>query len=171
MLNGSFSEAGKAVVDLPEDTVAVFKVFECWLYSGDVVFPTVSVLRTPVVLDAPLLHIVKVFVFADKIGADKMKRETLEALRDMQIKHSKLCSPQTTRYAFENTPAGSPLRRLLVDMFVYGAVPEDWEGCMLDFPPEFLADVTFLHMKRLYTTEDSLFDDDVTHYSESSVSP
>ena len=39
MFKGSFSEAETGVVDLPEDEVAVFKMFECWIYSGECRLP------------------------------------------------------------------------------------------------------------------------------------
>ena len=107
-----------------------------------------------------------------------MKRETLEALRDVWVDHSKLCSLQTTRHAYESTPASSPLRRLLVDMFGRVAVPEVWKEHMLDFPQEFLSDVILVNMKRLHSLEDESpyqdeypFEGDFEQYLESGPPP
>ncbi|MCJ1225076.1 hypothetical protein MMC12_001725 [Toensbergia leucococca] len=52
-------------------------------------------------------------------------------------------------YAYDNTPTGSPLRKLLADIFAYNVKPEALDEDILLFPAEFMADVLLINMKRL----------------------
>ena len=53
------------------------------------------------------------------------------------------------RYAYQNTPERSPLRKLLADIFAYNVKPETLHEDLLSFPAEFMADVLLINMKRL----------------------
>ena len=61
-------------------------------------------------------------------------------------------SPATSsaiHYTYQNTPEGSPLRKLLADIFAYNVKPETLDEEILSFPAEFMADVLLINMKRL----------------------
>ena len=71
------------------------------------------------------------------------------------------------RYACENIPEHSPLRKLLADAFAFNVKPEMLHKDILLLPPEFVADVLIINMKRLpfrLSTEKAHFDDDANKY-------
>ena len=161
-LDGSFNEAENNVVDLPEDDVEVFKDFETWLY-------TKKLLNVKKVTQKSL-HLIKVFIFADKIRVLGLKNATLDKLRMRATKdHIAPATPDAIHYAWENTAAGSPLRRLLTDIFAYNVKPESAEEDILAYPIEFIADVTIVNMRRLpirLKDEIAPFEHDATSYHE-----
>lgn len=117
---GSFIEASSGNVELPDDDVEVFKIFESWLYTGSVGLMSNVAGHQP-------SKLVKLYILADKIEIPAIQKETLETLRERAVRNLDLCDPDTIHLAFENTPPGSPLRRLLVDVFAYNANPESWQ--------------------------------------------
>lgn len=70
-------------------------------------------------------------------------------------------------YAYRNTAAEYPFRKLLADIFAYNAKPDAVHEDILSFPAEFLADVLLINMKRLplrLANERAAFDADATEY-------
>lgn len=64
----------------------------------------------------------------------------------------KYFSPATSEaihYAYQNTPTGSPLQKLLADLFAYNVKPDALTEDIRSFPTEFIADVLLINMKRL----------------------
>ena len=156
---------------LKEDGVDEVRMFEEWVYSDRLNFPRDS--------DDPSLLMVKVFCFAEKVGISDIQNATLDAIRDRAAKQpvswttpktapalppgffesTSRTSPSLKRYptttadaityAYEHTPEGSPLRKLLADIFAYDVKSEELEKDILSFPPQFMADVLLITMKRL----------------------
>ena len=58
-------------------------------------------------------------------------------------------SAAAVTYAYEHTVEGSPLRRLLSDIFAYNVKSDSLQESLLSFPQEFVADVALINMKRL----------------------
>lgn len=58
-------------------------------------------------------------------------------------------TPGAIQYAYQNTPEGSPLRRLLADIFAFNVKAEMLDKGLVVFPVQFLADVLVINMKRL----------------------
>ena len=88
-----------------------------------------------------------------------------------QDKPTAKCLPTATAtaitYAYENTREGSPLRKLLADIFAYDVKPKEIQENILSFPPQFIADVLLITMKRLpfrINTEKADFDKDAKEY-------
>ena len=55
----------------------------------------------------------------------------------------------TIHYAYQNTPEGSPLRKMLADIFAFNAKPEMLNKSLLTLPSEFMVDVLLINMVRL----------------------
>lgn len=71
------------------------------------------------------------------------------------------------KYAYENTPERSPLRKLLTDIFAYDVKPDTLDEDILSFPNEFVADVLLANMKRLpfrLDKEEADFDKNAERY-------
>ena len=82
------------------------------------------------------------------------------------------CLPPATasavHYAYQKTSEGSPLRRLLTDIFAYDVKPKAlYEEDSLSFPAQFMADVLFITKKRLpfrLNGEEANFDKNADKY-------
>ena len=179
-------------VYLEEYGVDEFKLFEEWLYSERINYPTDS--------DDPSLLLVKLFCLAEDFEISNLQNATLDLIRDrateqyvsvktpitdhqiytnqqglfgsaqrplfgLQRYQTTTTSPgfeepvvnylppataSAVHYAYQKTSVGSPLRRLLTDIFAYDVRPEAlYEENSLSFPARFMADVLFVTKKRL----------------------
>ncbi|KAL8647836.1 MAG: hypothetical protein Q9210_005325 [Variospora velana] len=147
---------------MEEDGVDEFKLFEVWLYTGELSYPED--------FDDPSDLLVKVFCFAEKVGIVDLQNATLDAVREQATGHNvspatpmpiwgfsekpnpKYLPPATSaaiHHAYRNTPEASPLRKLLADIFAFNVKPDMLQESLLMLPAEFMADVLTISMRRL----------------------
>ncbi|KAI9715727.1 MAG: hypothetical protein M1828_000742 [Chrysothrix sp. TS-e1954] len=102
-LEGSFREATSNNIDLEEDNVEVFRIFNLWLYSGIVAFE-----------EACLNNLCGLWIFASKYGIPRLQDSVMTTI----IRHfdKTLCNtrPDMISFVFSNTVPSDRLRRLLL---------------------------------------------------------
>lgn len=137
--HGHFQEATAGAVELDDDDVEVFKTFFGWVYTGKLFEPTSKPGEVP--LDWSLLS--KLYVFGDARGIPALKDAAVDAIID---RFTNVWSMPTYifPYIYSNTPEGSQLRKLAVNMIVYTTFPStrlkdpQYEA---NFPIEYLRDL------------------------------
>jgi hypothetical protein len=157
-LSGNCKEAEDRQVNLPEDDPDTFKAYVYHLYTN-----VLAVLPEPVPKDytgkEEQMALAKVYVLAEKLQDHSTKDAVVQAML-----HSALQTrPDGSTYAgglaevriiYDGTPPGSPMRKLLVDLYTYRArskwLKKDNEG----IPSEFLHELAMqLLDKRLCPTD------------------
>jgi hypothetical protein len=130
MLKSGFREAEERVVLLPEVDAETFRVFERWLSNrGESVFED---------LDVALLC--KVFLLLDYLQVSSVQQPLLRALA-YKRDNTRIVPLSLIPFIYENTPPGSPLRRLWVSWVVKYAIPEIFENDDWVFPEAFLREL------------------------------
>ena len=122
---------------LPEVDVEEFELFVTWLSNqsfwstsdDDDSWPSFDCL-------------VKLYVFADMVQVPSLMNQTLDTLRHTSDLKRTLPHRSTLSFAWENTTAQSPLRRLIVDWVVWefhiSSINEDWVN---ELPAECISEV------------------------------
>jgi len=148
-LKPGFKESRNQKVKLPEDTTETFELFLSWLYAQEYKGMDENLLKKPGTANqAELERFMNLFIFADKVGAQGLKRQ-------MVNKHFKICRKeglyavpgiQTVTELYGRTTQTCALRRLWIAMNVWGkdldsadGVPEYREAAMKC--PELAADL------------------------------
>jgi hypothetical protein len=81
-------------------------------------------------------------VFGEKMMDQKYKRAVLESIAEVQRDAPDYPCAEAFVIIYDGTPEGSPARRLLADMYAYGAYDApDWNREFDLLPHEALADV------------------------------
>ena len=172
--HGSFEEATTRSIYLEEDGVEEFTVFEEWLYTYQLSDAKES--ADPSLLLVKLFCFAeKVGISTlqnatlDAIRDRAMPPKLQNAIRCPPLIPPSMFNPPTTSlnfkllgaiylppatstaiyYIYQNTLEGSPLRRLLADMFAFNVRPKILDEDLLVFPTPFVADVLTINMKRL----------------------
>lgn len=137
--NGPFQEGMSGVVELPEEKSKTFEIVHAWLYSKQL---TQNIDGEDVACTSS--NAVMVYFFGDKYGMPGLCNAAVDRVIQRYEKNG--MRPQNFCKIYENTVAGSPLRRLLVA--IYTLIPSN-TGAMLDkcsvrslACPEFLLDVS-----------------------------
>jgi hypothetical protein len=99
-------------VTLPDEAPEVFELFFTWLDTGRVKVPD------GVELQDAYLRLLKLYVFGDKYIIPRLKNDTMETFFSSVFEAWRRDFPnaECIDYLFENTPEGSPMRRLLTHM-------------------------------------------------------
>ncbi|KAK4695162.1 hypothetical protein P7C71_g2538, partial [Lecanoromycetidae sp. Uapishka_2] len=137
--NGSFSEASKRIVELPEDNVGIFSIVYTWLYSG-------QLLQAKDGEDVACSsdQIVDLFVFGDKYDMSTLCNTVVDWIIDRFEKENRIPNSSTIAPAYEKTLPGSNLRKAVLITWTY--YPErmakllENRGEILMKCPEFLLD-------------------------------
>jgi hypothetical protein len=129
-LKGSFAEASKRSIELPEDDVDSFDLFVRWLYGGDK-FPLSSPDGEDVLYDY-----LKLYVLASKLLTTRLQNKVINAVF-FYVRQDRAPLPalQHVQYIYENTEAGSKMRALLSECIaahlfsgrLEQPFPEEWE--------------------------------------------
>lgn len=122
MLNGTWKEATERRVELPEDDPDVFTIYVSWLYWNQI--PTIPTCESGQD-DSEFLHLIQTYIFGDKIQdmafqntiVDAIIEKNRDSVRQGLPSKQSIPSPACVRLAYDNTLSGSPLRRLLVDLW------------------------------------------------------
>jgi hypothetical protein len=122
-LKPGFKESGSQKVELPEDTTETFELFVSWLYTQEYKGMDENLFKTRGTADqAELERFMNLFIFADKVGAQGLKRQMVD-------KHFNICETrgvyafpgiQTITELYRQTTQTCALRRLWVAMHAAG---------------------------------------------------
>lgn len=113
-LDGSFSEAKNRVLELPDDNAVAFKRFQLWVY-------TKKILEEGEREDAiKRKTLAKLYFFGEVRGIPDLQNAAIDVLMD-KVRGTNTVPPGYLRLIYENTPDGSPLRRLYVDLMASSA--------------------------------------------------
>ncbi|THX99244.1 hypothetical protein D6D03_07347 [Aureobasidium pullulans] len=102
--NGSFVEAIKRRVELPEVEEKTFEYFQLWLYTRKLDFVSMSFSDTT-----------KLWIFGDQHQVPLLQNEAIDGLFAKRIIH-RAFSVKVVPLAYQNTFAGSPLRRAVIEI-------------------------------------------------------
>ena len=134
MGSGNFKETSTKSMKLPEDDPATIDRLVQWIYFGS--YPVASDAKTKSpnqmkeLLDASLMQFATLYVTADKYGITELKNHVLDRLYKLAIQDQNVVTrnEHLIAYIYENTIAGSKLRKLLVDWHVW-LVPQFFKTC------------------------------------------
>ena len=143
---GGFREAESNEVKLPDDEPEIFDNFVRWLYTQDIERPSTA-------SGPDWEHLVNIYVLADKLGAPKFGNCVMQIIaQEVWLKWDEeeevepsLPDAAAVCVAYENTPASSPLRQFLEDVYCCNnkvQIPMD------AVPDEFVMDIV-ITLKRI----------------------
>ncbi|QDS75902.1 hypothetical protein FKW77_002554 [Venturia effusa] len=142
-LSRDWKEAQERVVHLPEHTPDVFRIYLGWLYQK-----RIAMSHIPDKTGQPFrdfnMALCRAYLLGDYLEDIDFKDTVIDVLIDLAVR-SKAYYANGTDFIYKNTPAESPLRRLVIDLLVY-AKGLDWKKTSCDlldvnFPAEAFADL------------------------------
>lgn len=148
-VSGTWREAQDRLVNLPEDEPATFRCYLHLLYTNTLAIMSGSLPKTFHEGDE-VFGLVKLYVLAEKLQDVDTKNIVLEATMLSYQKDKRGISDyvpkvQEVRIVYTGTTSGSPMRKLLVDLYTYRArlipnlkVDNHWPS---DFVQELLTQV------------------------------
>lgn len=159
-----WAEGKEKIVRLPEVKVDAFQAYLVWVYTGKVVFNG----------EAPrhkLRAIIDLYLLGDVLD-DLLLRNT--AMRSLVIHipgWSVIPSVGLVNHIWASTPAGSPLRRVIIDIIVKRVGRANLEHCVtVDHPAEFLHDTAVALLKQVPTVSAERFISGMNGYLEAEPS-
>lgn len=133
---GQFLESPKQVLEFPEEDETLFRHFQLWVYTKDILEDgeEIDTMNWKVLVD--------LYIFGDKYGVSELQNAAINLLIDKRAS-SRIIPVGTFNHVYENTQASSPLRKLCVDWSVQYIQPRSWfegnkRGC---YPRDFLIDL------------------------------
>ncbi len=111
-LTGDWEESKSQEVQLPEDDPAAFEMFAHWLYFTELNFGK---------NDGAFISLSKAWLLGDKLQAIAFKIAVINELVSSLDKIRIQMNGKTINNIYSRTLPGAPLRRLMVDVFI-------WEG-------------------------------------------
>ncbi|KAK3711482.1 hypothetical protein LTR37_009661 [Vermiconidia calcicola] len=118
-------------IELPDEDPKIFSTYLQWLYHAEVV-----------VEDKPnneFSELIKAYIMADKFGDLTCANAIADEIIRSGIIHNCIPTVSDIHTAFEDTPDGSPLRKLLVDFWMFEADDEAFSTRSEFLPYTFLA--------------------------------
>ena len=117
---GHFVESANHKVTLSTDDNETFAVFVQWLYTIDSAFDNAAFLY----LGIPIIDLIKAYCLGDMLGSAQFKNVVISKLYDSKLwdDFQQFLTPKCVEYAFENSPAGCPLQKLVADICAYKLV-------------------------------------------------
>lgn len=149
---GGFVEVTEQVLELPDEDAAMFRHFELWVYTGDVLATGES--------DADISwdSLVGLYIFGEIRGIPNLQNAAIDALIDKQSSQNAIPTRFLPR-VYDSTPEDSSLRRLFVDWVACLAAmipndrytptppeaPHQWfkKTARMNYPKDFLFDLAF----------------------------
>ncbi|KAK4891882.1 hypothetical protein LTR27_009581 [Elasticomyces elasticus] len=109
-LTGEWKEATERTIPLSEDEPAVFHVYQTWLYTRriDTGSPDESFYE----------RLIKCYILGEKLLDTTFKDAIMDHILD-RISSSQLFQSHLSSLVYKGTPEGSPLRRLMCELFAW----------------------------------------------------
>lgn len=135
---GNFVEATERVLELPDESVEMFKHFQFWVYSGSILEAHEN---TNFIAWGLLIEL---WVFGEARGIPDLQNAVIDALINKNYTSKQVPTSELNRL-YENTSENAPIRRLFIDWVSFKATlsnaswfaeeKRDW------FPKAFLFDL------------------------------
>ena len=109
-LKGGFLESETQILDLPEDDPRVFGYLLIWLYTGQII----PGLQADDDGNSAQEVLIGLYIFGEARGIQKLLNNIIDELID-HIEHAHLISDNLLPSVYNETPLGSPLRRVYAD--------------------------------------------------------
>ncbi|KAL8738996.1 MAG: hypothetical protein Q9181_000278 [Wetmoreana brouardii] len=140
-MSGHWAEAKTGVITLPDDDPIVFTIFQDWLYGQGLKLNQGLELDPSQAADASLL--LGLWIFGDKVQVPDFQNAAIEALRNRITNPPRHFKLKDIQFAFEHTADGSPLRKLIMDLYVWESSLDGSIGKFLDeaYPKPFITGV------------------------------
>ncbi|KAI8939493.1 hypothetical protein NX059_003264 [Plenodomus lindquistii] len=146
-MSGNWQESKERCVKLPEDDAPTFKLYLHFLYTGKIAI-TSEALDARIEARDHIRTIARLYILAEKlqdvITRNATVEEMLEACRTPNSDGETYCmGTETVNIIYEGSPPGSPMRRLVVDIYTCRAT-KDWSQLFqLDnaWPRDFLPEL------------------------------
>ncbi|KAL8853195.1 MAG: hypothetical protein Q9221_001929 [Calogaya cf. arnoldii] len=122
MLNGNWEEAKSNIINLRADEPLVYEIFQDWLYGIELALNSDQAKDTSLIL--------KLWIFGDKVRVPSFQNAAMERLRLAILVPPREIRRSDVATAFENSGEGSPLRKFIVDIYV-------WEGSLIGLMDRF----------------------------------
>ncbi|KAK4897823.1 hypothetical protein LTR27_004595 [Elasticomyces elasticus] len=113
--NGGFKEAEDKIVRLPETAPATFRAYLQWAYSGGVVVVDEEELKADVEGQNCRWRLAMLYVLASFLADTPLQNKVIDEYIGSLRSVTYGIGPCGVVFAYEHTPAGSSLRRLLVE--------------------------------------------------------
>jgi hypothetical protein len=151
-LDAKWREGRLGIVDLPHDDVDVVGAYVDWLYFRTIASKPTAARALPMD-DGEYQHLARLYTFGEKVQADAFCDDVLTA---MTLKTDDVADDGTRTFPshsaittlYEGTPADSPARKFVVDMYAEFGM-NAWVPGETDLShPEFLIDLVHAFMLR-----------------------
>lgn len=124
-------------IDLDDDDPAIFSIYAEWLHSGVICSTSAGSQQ----YDTEFKTLVRAYILGDKLVDRGFKNTIIDAFIE-KIHSDRRFDLEHPRLIYDNTPRQSPLRRLLVDIYVWQVTPS-WmcgAGMKQHSHPDFVLD-------------------------------
>ena len=111
-LNGSFAEASKGVVELPEGNPKVFEIVHKWLYTHKL-----TVVKNGEDVKCYEDQLVDLFIFGDTFGIPTLCNSVIDAIVH-NFEEDNIVITHSIRRVYNGTLEGSPLRKLIIATYI-----------------------------------------------------
>ncbi|KAK4952511.1 hypothetical protein LTR10_009317 [Elasticomyces elasticus] len=118
--NGGFREAQDKIIHLPDVGPATFRAYVQWIYSGNVVVVDGEELRSDDKGDQRQWRLIKLYVLGEILSDMLLRNKITDGYRECCRSNGYGAGPASIGLAYEHTPAGSTMRKLLLDENAYG---------------------------------------------------
>lgn len=137
-MEGGFKESEDQVLELPDDDPIAFPHFQLWLYTGNILE------SHECAKDIDWHVLISLHLFGDVRGIPGLQNEAIDVCIDKLEASNKIPCYQFRRI-YENTLDGSPLRKLMVDVYTFNVTLtndlwfDEWVKAL--YPQQFLIDL------------------------------
>ncbi|KAK5675590.1 hypothetical protein LTS10_011690 [Elasticomyces elasticus] len=106
-LDGEWKEATERKIPLPEDEPSVFRVYQSWLYTRRI-------------MGVPCGLLLQCYILGEKFLDTSFKDAVIDCILEV-IARRRVFQNYMSGLVYKNTPEGSPLRRLMCELFAWCA--------------------------------------------------
>lgn len=137
---GRFKEAEEQALELLEEDVTMFKHFQFWLYTNNIIH------ESETVKDISWQSVISLYVFAEVRDMADLQNAAMDTMIDKEALENRIPTRQFDQI-YEQAHENSPLRRIAIDWLTHLStlVPAEWlaELNRDTFPKEALVDLVF----------------------------
>lgn len=131
--NSDFIEGQTQRYTLEDTTEGAFRLFSEWVYTQNIYWDGES-------KDEPRSYwLPEVWVLAEKLLVPKLQNRAIDLIEDLRKKRGAV--GHTITWIYQNTPYGSPLRRIYVHQWAWNVQSHIYRRTDVSFPTEFLIEL------------------------------
>ena len=109
----NFSEASSRSVDFPDVRAMDFEFFVQWLYRHDLAHEELDVPK------AAYFRLIRLYILADILRIEALRNDVVDMMIKMSEKWNSVPTPDDTILLHEQVREKTPMRKLVVDLFIY----------------------------------------------------